>query len=219
MSRAGRKRSKLTIALLLLPFSSSSSSSNLSPSLFHTPLPGMSEVSRSSSHEARLAAKTVFFLLLFVFKLAPRQSSWKWDVLLLIFEQADVSTLAVLGRVSLDFLSSTAPMLYKEAVVKETRQLEQLFCERKEDSKVTSTLLSVLASPLPSLTLFSLGSRLSCHHESMPSSPSLRSKLSPSTSPLSPSYHRTSASPPPASPHRPPYLSTTSRSSTKMGAE
>ena len=52
----------------------------------------------------------------------------------------------------MDSLSATAPLLYKEVVVRDTKQLEDLFCGRK-DSKVSSTLLVLL--PI----LFSLSPR------------------------------------------------------------
>jgi len=60
-----------------------------------------------------------------------------WDVLLHIFQLSDVPTLAVLGRVSLDFLVATSPLLYREVEITSLGQLEKLFCERKE-KKVNS---------------------------------------------------------------------------------
>ncbi|KAL7413561.1 hypothetical protein BDY24DRAFT_58583 [Mrakia frigida] len=63
-------------------------------------------------------------------KISPRRRL-PWDVLLLVFKQADPSTLAVLGRVSHDFLAATALELYRDVVVTSMKQLEGLFCERK----------------------------------------------------------------------------------------
>ncbi|KAL7413566.1 hypothetical protein BDY24DRAFT_388937 [Mrakia frigida] len=62
-------------------------------------------------------------------KIAPRRRL-PWDVLLLVFKQADPSTLAVLGRVSHDFLTATAQELYKLVAVTSVKQLEGFFCKR-----------------------------------------------------------------------------------------
>ncbi|KAL7413619.1 hypothetical protein BDY24DRAFT_59766 [Mrakia frigida] len=63
-------------------------------------------------------------------KISPSRRRLPWDVLLLVFKEADPPTLAVLGRVSYDFLTATAPELYRAVVVTSVKQLEGLFCER-----------------------------------------------------------------------------------------
>ncbi|KAL7412906.1 hypothetical protein BDY24DRAFT_391529 [Mrakia frigida] len=55
-----------------------------------------------------------------------------WDVLLLVFQLSDVPTLALLGRVSLDFLTATSPLLYRDVEISSLKQLRTLFCEKKE---------------------------------------------------------------------------------------
>ncbi|KAL7413535.1 hypothetical protein BDY24DRAFT_57531 [Mrakia frigida] len=88
-------------------------------------------------------------------KIAPRRRL-PWDVLLLVFKQADPSTLAVLGRVSHDFLTATALELYRDVVVTSMKQLEGLFCERK----VVQAGRKTKVSSLPSSSLFSLSTDL-----------------------------------------------------------
>lgn len=69
---------------------------------------------------------------------------------MLVFKEADPSTLAVLGRVSYDFLTSTAPILYEKVLVTSYKQLDALFCEREEVKKKVSSLpVSVSAWLLP----------------------------------------------------------------------
>ncbi|KAL7412230.1 hypothetical protein BDY24DRAFT_442548 [Mrakia frigida] len=63
--------------------------------------------------------------------------------------QGSRSFVAVLGRVSYDFLISTAPILYEKVLVISREQLEALFCEREEVKK-TSTPSRI--SPLLSLS-------------------------------------------------------------------
>ncbi|KAL7410037.1 hypothetical protein BDY24DRAFT_418349 [Mrakia frigida] len=58
-----------------------------------------------------------------------------WEILLLVFNQSDPPTLAVLSRVSLDVLVACSTMLYRDVVVTSVKQLEGLFCERKEEKK------------------------------------------------------------------------------------
>jgi len=80
-------------------------------------------------------------------------------VLLLLFKEADVSTLAVLGRVSRDFSEASSPILYGSVVITSVSQLEALFCERKRTQRVSSTrfllslFLLVAAFPFASSTL------------------------------------------------------------------
>jgi len=52
-------------------------------------------------------------------------------------EQADISTLAILGQVSLDFLVAASALLYKDVEVTTERQLEALFCWRMWPMKVS----------------------------------------------------------------------------------
>jgi len=76
-----------------------------------------------------------------------------WDLLLLLLQLSDVPTLAVLGRVSLDFLVATSPLLYREVEITSMDQLDKLFCVRGEND-VSSTpppLLLVLLSPFANL--------------------------------------------------------------------
>ncbi|KAL7411378.1 hypothetical protein BDY24DRAFT_417171 [Mrakia frigida] len=61
--------------------------------------------------------------------LPPRRLPW--EVLLLIVKEADPSTLAVLGRVSYDFLAATAPDLYRSVTVESLDSLKKLFCQRE----------------------------------------------------------------------------------------
>ncbi|KAL7413281.1 hypothetical protein BDY24DRAFT_441530 [Mrakia frigida] len=55
-----------------------------------------------------------------------------WDVLLLVFQESDPSTLASLGSVSLDFLVATSPHLHGSVEISTVEALEKLFCERKQ---------------------------------------------------------------------------------------
>ncbi|KAL7413666.1 hypothetical protein BDY24DRAFT_389216 [Mrakia frigida] len=90
---------------------------------------------------------------------SPPRRRLPWDVLLLVFKEADPSTLAVLGRVSYDFLTATAPELYRDVVVTSVKQLERLFCRRierktKNSSKISSRINSHLSlSQIQTLTL------------------------------------------------------------------
>ena len=118
-----------------------------------------------------------------------------WDVLFLVVENSDPATLAVLGRVSLDFLQASARHLYGHVEVKSFKQLQQLFCER---TKVSSLRPAPLVSFSSSPTDLGLASHLrnARRHrlESTLSSTSPESKPSPSSSssPLPPLYFRTS---------------------------
>jgi len=67
--------------------------------------------------------------------------------LLSIFGEADPSTLAALGGVSLDWLEVTVPLLYRTVEVTSIQQLEQLFC-RRDDAEVSSNLAHLLI-PFP----------------------------------------------------------------------
>ncbi|KAL7412893.1 hypothetical protein BDY24DRAFT_81236 [Mrakia frigida] len=110
-----------------------------------------------------------------------------WDVLLLVFQLSDVPTLAVLGRVSLDFLAPTSPLLYRNMEISSLKQLRMLFCEKKEIT--VSFDFSSLSLPLllPLDSIASLPSRPPPNHlESTPTSPSLNSKTLSSTSPQIP---------------------------------
>ncbi|KAL7413621.1 hypothetical protein BDY24DRAFT_415206 [Mrakia frigida] len=83
-------------------------------------------------------------------KISPSRRRLPWDVLLLVFKEADPPTLAVLGRVSYDFLTATAPELYRAVVVTSVKQLERLFCRRierktKNSSKIPSRINSHLS--------------------------------------------------------------------------
>jgi len=118
-----------------------------------------------------------------------------WDAILLVLKEADASTLAVLGRVSFDVLVSTAPLLYRDVEVKSIKALEGLFCEREEE-KVSSRPFS--RDP------FDLADSFSSSHQrdllpqgSIPTSPFVNSKPSPSTFPIYP------APPPPPRPPNP----------------
>ena len=89
-----------------------------------------------------------------VFQIAPRHRL-PWDIVVLVLAEADPSTLAVLGRVSYDFLASTTPLLYEKVTVVSGEQLEALFCVRKEAKKVSSiSLLTPFLVALRFLTCF-----------------------------------------------------------------
>ncbi|KAL7413684.1 hypothetical protein BDY24DRAFT_415264 [Mrakia frigida] len=83
--------------------------------------------------------------------LAPRRRL-PWDVLLLVFKEADPSTLAVLGRVSYDFLAATSPDLYRNVVVTSVKQVEGLFCERLVVQAGRKTKIRTLAIDFSSLS-------------------------------------------------------------------
>ena len=53
-----------------------------------------------------------------------------WECVELIIEECDQATRATLGRVSLDFLKATAPLLYKDVEIRSIKDLKQLFCDR-----------------------------------------------------------------------------------------
>ena len=57
--------------------------------------------------------------------------------------QSDGDILAVHGRVSLNLLAGTAPILYKNVIIRSEEALEGLFCERKEDPLFFPTFRSV----------------------------------------------------------------------------
>ncbi|KAL7417676.1 hypothetical protein BDY24DRAFT_99277 [Mrakia frigida] len=70
-----------------------------------------------------------------------------WDVLSLIFEQVDPSTLAALGGASFDFLEATSPLLYgKEVAITSPDGLKQLFCEREGTKDQTTSRINPLLS-------------------------------------------------------------------------
>ncbi|KAL7413256.1 hypothetical protein BDY24DRAFT_441510, partial [Mrakia frigida] len=63
-----------------------------------------------------------------------------WDVLLLVLEECDPSTLAKLGQASFDFLVATSPHLYEKMEVRSVEALEALFCRKmKKASKKLKT--------------------------------------------------------------------------------
>ncbi|KAL7412901.1 hypothetical protein BDY24DRAFT_81451 [Mrakia frigida] len=116
-----------------------------------------------------------------------RRARLTWDVLLLVFQLSDVPTLALLGRVSLDFLTATSPLLYRDVEISSLKQLRTLFCEKKEIT--VSFDFSSLSLPLllPLDSIASLPSRPPPNHlESTPTSPLLNSKALSSTSPQIP---------------------------------
>ncbi|KAL7413671.1 hypothetical protein BDY24DRAFT_60980 [Mrakia frigida] len=82
-------------------------------------------------------------------EIAPPRRRLPWDVLLLVFKEADPSTLAVLGRVSYDFLAATSLGLYRDVVVTSAKQLRGLFCIRwqqhERKTKTSSRIDSFLS--------------------------------------------------------------------------
>lgn len=72
-------------------------------------------------------------------------SQLPWDVLLVVFSLSDAPTLAVLGRVALDFLEVALPLLYTEVEVTSVEELEGLFSKRNESETVSSHLLRFLS--------------------------------------------------------------------------
>jgi len=112
----------------------------------------MSKVSSSYPYEARPAAD-IFSLPPSLWQVSSPRRRLPWDVLSLVFEQADPATLAVLGRVSLDFLQESSLVLYDSVAVDSVEKLEQLFCERKPKGRKTKVSP---ASVLPHLRLFLL---------------------------------------------------------------
>ncbi|KAL7413520.1 hypothetical protein BDY24DRAFT_415110 [Mrakia frigida] len=102
------------------------------PSLLLTPTSGMSEI-------------------------IPFPRAFPPEVLLLIFDSLDSSTLAVLGRVSIGVLRVTTPRLYRDVVVRSVEQLEGLFCEREEEGNEQSSIpsrINHLLSPCQIKNLF-----------------------------------------------------------------
>jgi len=137
----------------------------------------------------------------FVPQIVPFRARFPWEILLSIFDQADPSTLAALGGVSMDVMETTSPSLYRIVTITSVKQLKGLFCRREEETtKVSSSrqcdlqslplLLSLLrlSGPLNPSSLLALLLRLSIplHFESSPSSTLPRSTTSSSTSPPSP---------------------------------
>ena len=111
----------------------------------------MAQVSCSTLFPALPYSRSLLFFLSHPF-IQPRRLAW--DVLVHIFKESDPSTLAILGRVSLDFLTATSPILYKHVETKSVESLEMLFCDRngeKKQKKVSSVSLPLL---LPLLSLF-----------------------------------------------------------------
>jgi len=60
-----------------------------------------------------------------------------WDVLVLVFKECDPSTLAVLGRANFDFFVGSSPVLYEEIEITTLSGLQQLFCERQTEQRVS----------------------------------------------------------------------------------
>lgn len=64
-------------------------------------------------------------------RLRSHRVQLSWDCLSLVFEECDAPTLAILGRVSLDFLKATVPLLYDKVEIKSFKGLNRLFCDRQ----------------------------------------------------------------------------------------
>jgi len=146
----------------------------------------MSSVIRASSRLSPLSSSSLSLILLQL-QLGRPRPSLPWDVLLVLFELADPSSLALLGRVSYDFLVSTVPHLYQDVVLSSPSQISVMFCAREEKKKVSSTspfsfvLPSSLSPDFLSTSLSSPPLRESTHF-----SPSTKSSSSPSNHPSTP---------------------------------
>ncbi|KAL7409988.1 Pex12 amino terminal region-domain-containing protein [Mrakia frigida] len=88
-------------------------------------------------------------------ELVPFTRRFPWELLLHTFELCDSSTLAIAGRVSLDWILGTSPMMYRdrEVVVSSAETLERLFCERDEKTTSPRLLAPLSLSQIRRLTL------------------------------------------------------------------
>ncbi|KAL7410755.1 hypothetical protein BDY24DRAFT_417611 [Mrakia frigida] len=76
--------------------------------------------------------------------IVPFRKRFPPEVLLVVIESSDPSTLAALGAVSMDFLESSSRLLYRDVVVTSAAKLEMLFCERKEETTASPSRINHL---------------------------------------------------------------------------
>lgn len=69
-------------------------------------------------------------------QIVPFPRSFPWELLLLVLEESDLPILAMLGRVNMDLLEASAPLLYGRTIeIRTPKQLQALFCERKVSAR------------------------------------------------------------------------------------